>query len=443
MRKTAVTLRKLALSAVSLCLVLALCACAAQPVGVSILAAAEYPDMPDYPGIDGSGMAMEKWRKGVSAQRRDSAYADGLQPCMQALTAQLLAKNGGENALCSPLNIYMALAMLAEITGGDSRAQILSLLGSSDVEGLRQQANDLWNDTYRDDGIMQQVLENALWLNEDLSFKQSALDTLAQQYYASAFQGKMGSDAYDQALQNWLNEQTGGLLQNQIGELHMEPSTVLALTSTVYFKAKWTSGGFHENNTAPGTFHSPTGDVACDMMHSSSQMNYYWGDRFTAVTGSFESGEMRFILPDEGHTPEDLLQDAQFLEFLTLSRAYDWENCKRMQVNRTFPKFDVEDQTKLKPALQALGITAVFDGQRADFSPVTDQPAFVSEATHGVRVKIDERGCEAAAYVMMVAPTAAPPQQLEEIDFTLDRPFLFVISNNAGLPLFVGIVNQP
>ena len=96
MRKTAVTLRKLALSAVSLCLVLALCACAAQPVGVSILAAAEYPDMPDYPGIDGSGMAMEKWRKGVSAQRRDSAYADGLQPCMQALTAQLLAENGGE-----------------------------------------------------------------------------------------------------------------------------------------------------------------------------------------------------------------------------------------------------------------------------------------------------------------------------------------------------------
>ena len=34
-----------------------------------------------------------------------------------------------------------------------------------------------------------------------------------------------------------------------------------------------------------------------------------------------------------------------------------------------------------------------------------------------------------------------PPD--EEIDFTLDRPFLFVVTGAGNLPLFVGIVNQP
>ena len=34
-----------------------------------------------------------------------------------------------------------------------------------------------------------------------------------------------------------------------------------------------------------------------------------------------------------------------------------------------------------------------------------------------------------------------PPD--EEIDFILDKPFLFAITGYDGLPLFVGVVNQP
>ena len=39
-------------------------------------------------------------------------------------------------------------------------------------------------------------------------------------------------------------------------------------------------------------------------------------------------------------------------------------------------------------------------------------------------------------------PRAAMPPE-DEMDFTLDRPFLFVITNAGGLPLFAGIVNHP
>ena len=102
-----------------------------------------------------------------------------------------------------------------------------------------------------------------------------------------------------------------------------------------------------------------------------------------------------------------------------------------------------QPQTRLQAGLQALGITEVFSETTADFSAVTDQPLFLSQALHGVRVKIDERGCEAAAYTVMRADTAsALPPEVEEIEFILDRPFLFVITNRVGLPLFVGIVNQ-
>ena len=43
---------------------------------------------------------------------------------------------------------------------------------------------------------------------------------------------------------------------------------------------------------------------------------------------------------------------------------------------------------------------------------------------------------------MVFAGAAMPPS--EEVDFPLDRPFVFLITNSDGsLPLFAGIVNNP
>ncbi|MBR5537908.1 MAG: serpin family protein [Clostridia bacterium] len=401
---------------------------------------AEYPEMTPYPGENADWKDIEKWMDGLNAQYRD-VDAAALQPYLQASIPQFLQDNGTDNALYSPLNVYMALAMLAEVTDGDSRQQILHLLGAADIDALRQQANDLWNANYRDDGIMQRVLANSLWLSESYTFRQETLDRLAEQYFASSFCGQMGAEEFNTALRDWLNEQTGGLLGDQIDNLELTPDTVLALASTVYFKAKW-NGGFNEANTADGLFHSTNGDVTCRMMKRSDITSYYWADNFTAVRMDFEDGGMWFILPDEGYTSGDLLEDCAFLELIQTANN-GWENQTRLRVNMTVPKFDVSSQIKLRDGLQALGVTDVFDAGKADFSPVTDgEGLFVSEATHGVRVKIDEEGCEAAAYTMLALAGAAPPPD-EEVDFTADRPFLFCVTGANNLPLFVGVVNQP
>ena len=97
----------------------------------------------------------------------------------------------------------------------------------------------------------------------------------------------------------------------------------------------------------------------------------------------------------------------------------------------------------LADSLKALGITDVFDPAVSDFSPMTDDTAaYLSQAKHAARVAVDEEGVTAAAYtVMMMCGTAAPPE--EEVDFVLNRPFVFAITGTDGLPLFVGIVHQP
>lgn len=111
----------------------------------------------------------------------------------------------------------------------------------------------------------------------------------------------MGDAAFTQALRDWLNEQTGGLLQDQIGELTLDRQTILALATTIYFRAKW-AGEFREENTAQDVFHGAAGDVTVDFMHKTTTSSYYWGEQFGAVGLHLENGAgtMWFLLPDEG-----------------------------------------------------------------------------------------------------------------------------------------------
>ena len=107
---------------------------------------------------------------------------------------------------------------------------------------------------------MASILASSLWLNQDVEFNQETLDTLAENYYASSYSGEMGSDDFNAALQDWLDKQTGGLLSDEAGEVELEPETVLALATTVYFRSKWTSE-FNEDNTKTDVFHTASGDV--------------------------------------------------------------------------------------------------------------------------------------------------------------------------------------
>ena len=97
----------------------------------------------------------------------------------------------------------------------------------------------------------------------------------------------------------------------------------------------------------------------------------------------------------------------------------------------------------LKDGLINLGITNCFDSRKSDFSSLCENDDLsISKVEHGVRVSIDEEGVVASAFTVEPLAGSAPPSE-EIIDFILDRPFIFVITSEDGLPLFTGVVNQP
>lgn len=415
-----------------------------------VIAEEAYPEMAPYPDAakldinsEEYSRAYESWWEDIRArQMQASEYADGMEPFFSAGIRQFLSGNEGENKVCSPINIYLALSMLAEVTDGESRQQILDLAGADSIETLRTRAKAVWNVHYRNDGDTTSILANSLWLNENIPYEQSALDRLAENYYASAYQGTMGSEKFNRMLQDWLNEQTGGLLEEQIRDVKLNPETILALASTIYYQAQWINE-FDKNSTAPDVFRAPSGDVTCDFMHGYGSETYYEGEKFEAVSWGLDNNgdAMWFLLPRDGVMPEELLDDAEAMDFL-LNGGSEGKQ-KNVLADLTLPRIDITSGMDLSEGLKELGVTDIFDGEASDFSPLTaeSEGIFVSEVKHDVRIMADEEGVSAAAYtVIMMDGSSADP---EEIEITLNRPFLFAVKGRDGLPLFVGCVNQP
>ena len=402
-----------------------------------------YPEESDYPDKEEYTKALDAW---MECTERESErmlqvqeYAGEMETFFARSIPEFLKDTDGGNKVYSPLNVYMALAMLAETTDGSSRQQILKLLGIETVEELRKRVKNIWEEVYSNDRAIS-ILADSVWMDADIDYKQEVLDILAENYYADAFQGKMGSKEYDKALQDWVNEKTGNLLADQALDLSFAPDTVLGLASTIYFQVKW-SHEFEKEQTKQEKFHGVEGDITCEFMKQEIDQDYYWGDKFAAVAIPLSGNNyMWFILPDEGITPEMLLEEEQVMELLLHSR--EWENQEYLTVSVEIPKFDVQSGMDLKEGLSSLGVRDVFEQDDSDFTPLTEEKVFLSQVNHAVRTAIDEEGVTGAAYTVVQGETAGPPTE-KKIDFVVDRPFLFVVTGMQGIPLFTGIVNEP
>ena len=411
---------------------------------------ASEPRITERPKDVGSS-AFDAWQEERTTRQ---TAADRAVPAVASFTsscaAAVLTGTDNTNRIFSPINAYIALAMTAELTAGETQQQVLDVLGSASAEQLRTDITALWEQVYENDGNEICKLANSLWLDRDVDYVAEPMEILAHDYYASVYQGDLGSSRTNRDITNWMRNQTGGFLTKRTQNVSLAPEDqLLTLVSTIYFRSKW-SREFHAKNNTESVFHANGGDVLCTFMNQKeAHMNYYWAEDWGAVQLYLENGSsMWFILPDEDKTVNDVLDDPDYMEMISQDEyaSDEGQNRKYMKVNLSVPQFDVTASTDLKDALYSMGLTDVFDPYRGDFSPSMisdpDRPPYLDSIHQDVHVKIDEQGVAASAYIELNfgAGAAAPPDEI--IDFVLDRPFIFAVTKSS-IPLFVGTVNHP
>lgn len=405
-----------------------------------------YPDESVYTNDDEYEEVWSEWATVKNTLRKQPAgYKNGTEPFFRNSIRTFLGTAENENKVYSPLSLFMALGMSAEISGGYTRQQFLDVLGQDSIEDLRSHAKSIWEANYSDDGAAKCILASSVWLSNGIDYAAETVGSISGNYYSSVYSGIPGTEEYDKLLRDWLNKQTDGLLEEYASDVQLDPATVIALASTVNYSGKWRDK-FNKEQTKKRSFCTPDGYIGCNFMNTERDMFVYGGEHFTAISMELEeNGYMRLILPDDGYTPESLLNDEDAISFVTAERLDTITQQKFMTVALSVPKFDVSQRFDLTDGMKKLGITDAFDASVSDFEPLTDTDIDLSigSASQAARVMIDEDGCKAAAFTIISYDGALDFEELDRIELVFDKPFIFEIMSETGLPLFVGIVNNP
>lgn len=399
-------------------------------------------NMPGVIQAEAKAIATALYPKTNGGNMDVSSYMAELNDYFSRTMALFLQSNeSNDNVAFSPMNLYMALAMLAETTDGQTRAEILSLLGATDIESLQDRANALWRASYRT-GDAPCTLANSVWMQKGADYNGETMQTLAENYFASVYENDFTLPDAAHPIAQWIDEETGGLLKEQTGELEFDPLTVMALVSTLYLQAQWMEPFDAENNSQE-IFNGTNGQQKCTFMNQYSISYYYWGEDYTAAALHLDGPyTMWFVLPNEGKTTADLLQSGNYTELFLSGSA----ESRSVLLKLSMPKFDVVCKQDMIDGLQALGVRQVFALGQADFSPAFPDMAkevYVNKVEQATRVRVDEEGVTAASYTVIGAGEGTSLLPKEEVNFVLDRPYLFTITNIAGIPLFAGVVNNP
>lgn len=357
----------------------------------------------------------------------------------------------GKNFTISPLSIFMALSILYEIGDENVKNDIKTLVKMSDEEIsltgelFKSLVFEREFDTYpsKDKMVAKLDLTNTVWLDDNLTPNQDALDNLAEKLFCHALHTPFYDDNREanREIRKFVKEKTKGLIDS---DFDLSPSTLVALINTLYYKDFWTLQGLIEEDRA---FAFEDGKRDTKFLYGKYVPGY---EGKTANSRFFYSKTMnnfklKLIIPKDGYTLADVMNKDN-LNKINLFNDYDYKNSEEIiyETRCIFPSFKVSGDLELQESLAAVGyLPHAFTGYQSN---LIKEQLFVSRIIHKAVVDVDKKGIEGAAVTIIAnKATSIGPSGPEVVyrDFVVDKPFGFIITDKNDVVLFEGQVVRP
>jgi serpin B len=360
------------------------------------------------------------------------------------LLKQLAKDQPVANIFISPYSASTVLQMVGNGAAGRTKVEMQQVLGttglsSAVVNGANKDIASSLNNLNTNVIL---TTANAIWYRQGAPVKPD-FTACNQQFFGATVAPLNFADPHSVDVINaWANEKTHGKI-SRIADGMIDPVwTRLFLANAVYFKGKW-SDPFDANDTKDRSFYlRGGGQKIIPMMTKTKTFTYRRGTGYQAVRLPYEGENlaMYVFLPDTNSSPEKLLGIMNGDVWQRITKP----GFREKEGTLVLPKFKLEYSVELNQPLQALGMQAAFDMDKADFFGIAPQ-LYISAARQKTFVEVKEEGTEAAA-VTGIAPAMSgiempPPNPFQMI---VDRPFLFLIEDNqTGTILFMGVMFDP
>lgn len=378
-----------------------------------------------------------------AAPPADRNIAEGLNRFSASLYQQAV-RNGG-NVVLSPYSVSAALSMALAGAKGETAAEMAKALGQDAADpkyhaafaGLIERISKAANT-----GGNEFLSANSLWAQKGFAILPEFTGQLQSAYHAAPSQVDFirNPEAARRAINEWTAQETKGRIRDLFAPGGLKTDTRLVLASAVYFNGKW-EHAFRRGDTRPEEFTPPTGAAEqVPFMRRTGRFGY-------AETAGGQTLEIRYggtdlafdiLLPKKGEAIGKVEDE------IAGGRLPGWlGTIQDKTVQASLPKFRVEWEASLGPALERMGMKQAFSGN-ADFSGIDDKRDLrLSQVVHKAWVDVTEEGTEAAAATGATMALVAMRMPSEPV-FKADRPFVFLIRDTrSGLILFMGRVMDP
>jgi len=366
----------------------------------------------------------------------DQRLVDALNHFAGDLHGQLA---NGDMPVSSPASVAFALLMLLPGARGETADELAATLRLP--EGLRGQrledAIERLLKTYDIDGL-EMRLRNDLWIQTGHEVVPAYARTLRQKFAASLRQLNFAGDLDDarQQINSYIDKVTNHRIPQLLTSLPQNTRHVL--TNAIWYRGRWRFD-FYRPKMREAFFVTADQSVKVPMMHAEDHFHYRESDAWQYVALPFRDGSIEFelILPRPGHD----LADAE----AALIRGLHQGKRTTSRLRLSMPTFRMRIRGNLRAPLQSLGLAAMFQTNRADFSGIDAKtPLNIDDIVHGTWINVDENGVEAAAATALLMEAGAAIQPDEPKTMRADRPFAFSLRDRrSGLLLFVGRVTNP
>lgn len=361
--------------------------------------------------------------------------------------------NRDENIFYSPYGINAALSILANGATGDTRTEILHALAADNVEALNDGHKNFsdfvaenYGKTFAEANLLL-IDKKVIGRGIDKNFKRTVTDVYKSEVREADFSGNL--DGEKKKITSFVKDKTRGFIPDY--QSIVTAATLTDLLNVVYFKGDW-QFPFEARGTGEEKFTNRDGSKSTVKMMNKTfdeEISYRADEKFCGIELPYsENAAMLLILP----TDENSLDVAElwhnqtteyrenFLDGLQRSHPFDGK------VVVSLPKFELDIENSLVESFKAIGIQKAFSGDAELFNIINDTSLRIGDAKHRAKVKVDEKGTEAAAITeISLRATGCPigAKTPKIVYFEAERPFLFVIRDTqSGVTLFAGVVNS-
>ena len=350
---------------------------------------------------------------------------------------ELVSEDRGQNVFISPLSILLALAMTYNGAAEDTKTAMAEALQFSefDLEQLNRGFRDLTTGIVHADKQVQISVASSIWYMQGYAVEEDFVQRNETYYNSEVLSLDFTDPGAADTINTWIDDATRGEIERVIDSI--PPDVMMYLVNAIYFKGDWTHQ-FSESSTREEEFTLENGGrKMVPMMHVKKQFRHARVDNlgFLRLPYGREKLAMYILLPDEG---EDLDAIVARLDIDSWNKLRS--ELEEKDVALTMPRYRIEYGVKdLKDVFIRMGMGIAFEPQ-ADFSGINPE-LFISRILHKAVVEVTEQGSEAAAATAVEMTKGIPS---EPVEFVVDRPFLFTISDDrTGSILFMGKVVDP